>query len=80
MTNDLSQVLQDPQVLHRQMVVEMRDAAGEPVKMIGSPIKMSATPTVLRRFPPSLGEHTDEVAAEYGLAALMSGGKQSRAA
>ena len=67
----VDQVLEDAQVLHRKMVVEMEDPRLGVVKMIGSPIKLSDAPTVLRRPPPMLGEHTDEIAAEYGLGSLV---------
>jgi crotonobetainyl-CoA:carnitine CoA-transferase CaiB-like acyl-CoA transferase len=65
--NSVDEVLVDPQVLHRNMVVEMKGAKGNAIKMIGSPIKLSGTPTVLDRAPPALGEHTSEVLEEFGL-------------
>ena len=37
------------------------------VPNIGFPVKLSATPQQVRRHPPLLGEHTDEVLAELGL-------------
>ncbi|CAN5353738.1 CoA transferase [soil metagenome] len=36
-----------------------------------SPIEMNDSPPALRRLPPSLGEHTDEVMREFGIAALV---------
>lgn len=69
--NTVDEVLCDPQVLHRNMVVEMPDSDGKLVRMIGSPIKLSDTPTVLRRPPPRLGEHTREVFREFGLESLQ---------
>jgi formyl-CoA transferase len=33
---------------------------------IGFPVKMTGTPQEIRRHPPLLGEHTDEVFAELG--------------
>ena len=32
-----------------------------PLKVIGTPFKFSDTPTSVRRAPPLLGEHTDEI-------------------
>jgi crotonobetainyl-CoA:carnitine CoA-transferase CaiB-like acyl-CoA transferase len=36
---------------------------------VASPIKLSATPVAYRRGPPLLGQHTDEVLAEFGFSA-----------
>ena len=37
---------------------------GQPVSFVGSPIQMSGASVTLRRAPPRLGQHTDEVLAE----------------
>ncbi|MEI6734209.1 MAG: CoA transferase, partial [Comamonadaceae bacterium] len=37
------------------------------IATVASPLRLMATPPVLRRAPPLLGEHTDEVMAELGL-------------
>lgn len=64
--NDIKQVFEDPQVLHRGMKIAVPDshAQGGAVPLVGNPIKMSATPVGYRRPPPRLGEHTDEVLRE----------------
>ena len=41
----------------------------ESIASVASPLRLGATPPVLRRAPPMLGEHTDEVLAELGLSA-----------
>lgn len=35
-------------------------------RSVASPLRLQDTPPVLRRPPPSLGEHTDQVLAELG--------------
>jgi crotonobetainyl-CoA:carnitine CoA-transferase CaiB-like acyl-CoA transferase len=62
----LGEMLDDPQVRHRRMVVEMTGRNGERQRTLGNPLKLSATPPELRTPPPRLGEHTDAVLAGLG--------------
>jgi crotonobetainyl-CoA:carnitine CoA-transferase CaiB-like acyl-CoA transferase len=64
--NDIAQVFDDPQILHRDMKISVPHdtAAGGAVDLIGNPIKLSETPVSYRHGPPTLGQHTDEVLAE----------------
>jgi crotonobetainyl-CoA:carnitine CoA-transferase CaiB-like acyl-CoA transferase len=64
--NDYAQVFEDPQVLAREMVVDVEHPTLGSIKALGSPIKMSATPPEVRRRAPLLGEHTKEVLLEAG--------------
>ena len=64
--NDYAQVLADPQVVARNMVVEVEHPTLGSLKTLGSPIKLSATPPDVGRRAPLLGEHTDEILAEAG--------------
>ena len=64
---DLAQVFADPQVLARQMFVELPTPAGGVFKTTGLPIKLSRTPGRIERCPPAHGEHADEVLREEGL-------------
>jgi crotonobetainyl-CoA:carnitine CoA-transferase CaiB-like acyl-CoA transferase len=59
-------MLKDPQVLARDMVVEVEHSRLGPVKALGSPVKFSRTPTNVGRGAPLLGEHTREILDEYG--------------
>ena len=58
---EIDQVLNDPQVLHRQMVVEVIHPKAGKIKLVGVPYKFSDTPARVRFAPPLLGEHTKEV-------------------
>jgi len=64
--NNLAQVFNDPQVIAREMVHEMRHSAngGTTARLLASPIKMSETPVTYRHAPPLLGEHTVEVMSD----------------
>jgi crotonobetainyl-CoA:carnitine CoA-transferase CaiB-like acyl-CoA transferase len=64
--NDLAEVFADPQVLAREMVVEVPHPLADSLRMVASPMKLSATPVDYRRAPPLLGQHTDEVLGEFG--------------
>jgi crotonobetainyl-CoA:carnitine CoA-transferase CaiB-like acyl-CoA transferase len=59
--NKLSEVFADPQVVAREMVVEMAHSSGQTVKVIANPVKLSETPANYRIAPPLLGEHTESV-------------------
>lgn len=61
---DMREALVDPQTLHNEMILEGASASGRPLKFIASPIRMSGARTSLRREPPRLGQHTEEVLAE----------------
>ena len=60
------QVFADPQVLHRQMVVEVKHPVAGPARTLGIPIKLSETPGAIRRPAPVLGQHTAEILGELG--------------
>ena len=64
---DLGEVFQDPQVIHNDMVVETEHPVYGRLKLTGFPVKLSMTPATLRRPPPTVGEHNEEVLEELGL-------------
>ncbi|HRO80903.1 MAG TPA: CoA transferase [Alicycliphilus denitrificans] len=49
---------------HRRMCMEIDHPIEGKVKNIGFPVKMLGTPQRVRRHPPLLGEHTEEIMAE----------------
>ena len=60
---DVAQVMQDPQILARNMVVDVGDADGHPqYKAAGNPVKLSALPDpVTRRPAPSLDGNRKDI-------------------
>ena len=68
--NSVKQALDAPHTQARRMVETVEHATIGPLRMIGTPFKFSGTPTSVRRAPPTLGQHTDEVLRdELGLSA-----------
>ena len=65
--NNLAEVFADPQVQARAMALPMPHPLSDSLRLVASPMKLSATPVQVRRAPPLLGQHTDEVLAEFGL-------------
>ena len=64
--NDLADVFSDPQVLHREMLLEMHHPTLGAIKQTGLPIKFSLTPGGLDRPPPLLGEHNGQILKDLG--------------
>ncbi|MBT8433430.1 MAG: CoA transferase [Gammaproteobacteria bacterium] len=62
----IGEMLSDPQVIARDMVVEVEHSRLGRTRALGSPVKFSDTPTNISRGAPLLGEHTREILAEYG--------------
>ena len=59
------EVFNDPQTLHREMVVETRHSKLGKTKTIGVPVKLSKTPASIRKGAPLLGEHNQEVLSNW---------------
>ena len=65
--NNLAEVFADPQVQARAMALPVAHPLSDSLRLVASPMKLSATPVQVPRAPPLLGQHTDEVLAEFGL-------------
>jgi len=66
--NNIQNVVEDPQVNERNMIVAAEDAVAGTVKMPGNPIKMSNFEDLRARSPsPALDEHRSALLSELGL-------------
>ena len=59
--NDMAEVFADPQVLARQMRLDLPHPTAGQVSVPASALKLSQTPVSYRSAPPLLGQHTREV-------------------
>jgi crotonobetainyl-CoA:carnitine CoA-transferase CaiB-like acyl-CoA transferase len=63
------EMVADPQVQARDMVVEVKHPTLGTIREFGIPIKLSGTPGSVRAAAPYSGEHTEAVLRELGLSA-----------
>ncbi len=60
--NDVEAVMTDPQVLARNMIVDVEDSMAGKVQIAGNPIKMSSVPeSPVRGGVPEIGEHNAHI-------------------
>lgn len=64
--NDLEEMIDDPQVRHNDMIIEIEEPDVGSFETTGFPVDMSETPASVERPPPRVGEHTREVLREVG--------------
>jgi Predicted acyl-CoA transferases/carnitine dehydratase len=60
----MDELIDDPHIAARGMLIEQEDPILGKVKYPGNPIKLDRTPAVFARSAPQLGEHNEEVLAE----------------
>jgi crotonobetainyl-CoA:carnitine CoA-transferase CaiB-like acyl-CoA transferase len=64
--NTVGEILEDPQMHARQMVVELTHPDYGPLKTLGIPIKLSDTPGAVETAPPKFGEHNRSILESLG--------------
>lgn len=62
----IDQVLQDPHLLARDMIVKQKHTNGEEIALVGNPLKLSRTKVTYGASPPLVGEHTKELLENCG--------------
>jgi len=62
--NTIDQVYADPQVVARQMKLELPHPAAGTTPMTASPMRFSDTPIQYRNAPPMLGQHSEDILRE----------------
>lgn len=63
---NVAEILDDPHVKAREMVVEVDHPVIGRMKTLGVPVKLSETPGAVTRAAPTLGQHSDEILTELG--------------
>jgi CoA:oxalate CoA-transferase len=58
---NIAQVVADPQVIARNMIVELDQPKAGPLRVPGTPIKLSETPGEVKVPAPLLSQHTEEI-------------------
>ncbi len=63
---ELDELIRDPQIQAREMLIDFEDARLGTLKYLGMPFKLSQTPGSIRFRAPGYGEHTDEILQSLG--------------
>lgn len=77
--NTIDQIMADPQVAARDMLIDVEHPIAGILKLAGIPIKMSLTPGAVQAPAPLLGQHTQDVLANFlGLTEVQIDGLRQR--
>jgi len=64
--NEIPEVIDDPQILHNDMIATVEHAKLGAIQVTGVPLKLHGTPGNVRLAPPVHGQHSAELLAELG--------------
>src|SRR5499425_1039749 len=67
---DIPEMVADPQINHRRMIVDVEHPTQGRVRQVGVAIKLSETPGAIRSAAPMPNEHTDDVLKDLGMTAV----------
>src|SRR5213080_1246070 len=70
---EVEEMVRDPQINHRQMIVDVEHPKHGRVRQVGIAINLSDTPGTLRSAAPLPSEHTEDVLKDLGLSAADIG-------
>ncbi len=62
--NNIAQVVKDPHVQAREMILDVAHSRLGKVRLVGTPMKFSRTPCRIEKASPDLGEHSREILME----------------
>ncbi len=65
--NNVKETFNHPQILARDMRVNIEHPLNKNLELPGNPIKLSRTPVQYNKPPPLLGEHTQQVLKHFGI-------------
>ena len=63
--NSIAQTFENPQVVHREMRIDLPHPLSGTVPSIANPIKFSGTPIQYQSAPPTLGQHSHDILQRY---------------
>lgn len=66
--NEIDELFNDPQIIERELFIQMDHPVAGNIRQIGFPIKFSNTPGEIYAHAPILGEHTEEILQQLGYA------------
>ncbi len=67
----MDEVCHEPQVAQQALLRDLPHPTVGPIRLAGFPYRLDGRPLPIRRAPPTLGEHTDEVLDELGLSEMV---------